>query len=61
MKYFLELLIFFWLTPLNIYTSKKYCIRIQTLKETSYETDPNRYTVSLVRDIDVEKPCFFFV
>ena len=56
---FLELLIFFRLSLVNIHTSKKYCKQIQTPKETSHETDTNRYIFSFVSDIDVEKACFF--
>ena len=32
----------------------------QTPKETSHETDTNRFTFSLISGIDIEKSCCFF-
>ena len=63
--FFLELLIFFWLTLVNIYTSKnavyKYKLQRKPRKQiVMKQIDTNRYTFSLVSDNDVEKSCFFF-
>ena len=56
---FLELLIFLWFTLLDVNcleftstTSKKYCMRIQTPKETNYERKAKRYTISLVSEFN---------
>ena len=56
--FFLEVLIFFSLTPVNIYALKKYCIQIQTPQEINHETDSNRYTFSLASDFDAETSFF---
>ena len=37
--------------------SKKYCIWIQTPKETNHEIKPKRYVFSAASDNDVEKSC----
>ena len=39
--------------------SKKYCMYIQTPKETNREIKTKRYTFSFVSDIDVVNPVFF--
>ena len=62
--FFLERLIFFWLTLLDIFCLE--FMLIQTPEETNHEIKTKRHTFSLVSDTDVEKlfvfsvsPCLF--
>ena len=59
--YIILYIIYIIVWSLFLTASKKYCIYIQTSKETNHEKDTNRYTFLLVSDINVEKTCFFHV